>query len=51
MIGIKMSMPDECHKCPFYLGGFVCSLTLDITPIEDRPEWCPLIDLEQEEKE
>ena len=46
-IKIDMPMPESCPKCRFYLGGFVCSLTLSIVEYGDAGTMnCPLIDLE-----
>ena len=65
MIAINISMPTSCNKCPCYYateGAFenICQakncenweeamVTIDNIQVK-KPDWCPLIDLKQEDK-
>ena len=42
-----MKMPKSCGECFFYDGGG-CFVTMNIVLLkrdEDKPEWCPLVEL------
>ncbi len=51
MIGIDIKMPESCHKCRFKAADYCClAVIMETTPDklkpgENKPEWCPAIDL------
>ena len=55
MIGLDMAMPESCSECK-YKGARWCYIEIwnnrgpkDV-PETGRPEWCPLIDLDNNRK-
>lgn len=58
MVGIKgMAMPKDCYDCNFIsniaIGRFCCVAALQCLPCPyatgQRPEWCPLVEVEEED--
>lgn len=49
MIGINMSMPDNCYKCPFNDREDLCYIdgTYAIADLMTKPHWCPLIEIKE----
>lgn len=46
-----MKMPKSCDECFFYNGGG-CFVTMNIVLLkrdEDKPEWCPLVEVSESE--
>ena len=48
-----MKMPISCGECFFYNGGG-CFVTMSIVLLkrdEDKPEWCPLVEVSEGQEE
>lgn len=51
MIQIDMEMPSCCYDCNFIIGVMMedidreCTITEKYVNDDDKPEWCPLIDV------
>lgn len=42
-------MPRNCHECPLGMGSICFWMPSDVDkdrPNEDRPDWCPLTEME-----
>lgn len=48
-----LAMPQGCEECRFCVDPDVCRVTLGLIyrkHDEDRPEWCPLVELPTQKK-
>lgn len=50
MVKIDMKMPKNCNGCPFLFYAKNCALTIRQVELNSRPDWCPLIEIDEDEE-
>lgn len=51
MVKIDMEMPKNCNGCPFLFYAKNCALTIRQVELNSRPDWCPLIEINEDEEQ
>ena len=51
MVKIDMEMPKKCIDCPFVFYAKNCALTIRQVELNKRPDWCPLIEINEDEEQ
>jgi hypothetical protein len=51
MVKIDMEMPKKCIDCPFVFYAKNCALTIRQVELSKKPDWCPLIEINEDEEQ
>ena len=51
MVKIDIEMPKSCGNCPFLFYAKNCALTIKQVNTKGKPDWCPLIETNEDEEQ
>ena len=51
VVKIDMEMPKNCNSCPFLFYAKNCALIIRQVELNSRPDWCPLIEINEDEEQ
>ena len=51
MVKIDIEMPKSCGNCPFLFYAKNCALTIKQVDTKRKPDWCPLIEINEDEEQ
>ena len=51
MVKIDIEMPKKCIDCPFVFYAKNCALTIRQVELSKKPDWCPLIEINEDEEQ